>query len=64
MKVPDNWLEICIEEVQRGKMTSYAHKFRFAEERGMKNLDEVHAWMQKTRKNFVDMVEDAMRSNK
>lgn len=63
MNVPDNWLEICAEELQRGKLTSHPQKFRFAEERGMKGIDEVHAWMQKTRRNFIEMVEEAMRSN-
>lgn len=63
MNVPENWLEICAEEMKRGNLTSHPKKFEFAAERGMKNLDEVHAWMTKTRKNFVEMVEEAIRSN-
>lgn len=63
MNAPDNWLEICAEELQRGKLASHPQKFKFAEERGMKDLDEVHAWMVTTRRNFIEMVEKAMRSN-
>ena len=63
MNAPDNWLEICAEELQRGRLTSHPQKFKFAEERGMKDLDEVHDWMLKARRNFIEMVETAMRSN-
>lgn len=61
---PDNWLEICAEEMQRGKLTSLPLKFEFAKERGMKGLDEVHVWMVTTRRNFVEMVEAALHSQK
>lgn len=60
MNVPDNWLSICAEELQRGKLTSCQSKFQFAAERCMKDLDEVNAWMSKTRRNFVEMVEEAL----
>ena len=59
MKIPNNWLEICSEEVKRGNLTSLPKKLEFAVERGLKNIDEVHEWMLKTRTNFVEMVEEA-----
>ena len=62
MNTPDNWLIICAEEVKRGKLTSLPQKVEFAKERGMQNLDEVHAWMLKTRADFVKMVEKAQLS--
>lgn len=56
MKAPNNWLHICQEELQRGKLTSIPLKVRFMEERGFKDLDEVHDWMISTRKAFEAMV--------
>lgn len=58
-----NWLEICAEELLRGNLTSHPQKFEFAKERGMKDLDEVHTWMLKTRQNFVEMIEKALQAN-
>lgn len=60
MNVPDNWLTICAEEVNRGKLTSLPQKLEFAKTRNMDSLDEVHAWMLKTRADFVAVVEKAL----
>ena len=42
-QAPSNWLEICSEEAERGKLTSMPQKVGFMRERGMRDLDEVHA---------------------
>ena len=60
--IPEGWLTVCSEEMQRGKLTSNPLKFEFAKSRGMKDLEEVHSWMAKTRRNFTEMVEKAMLS--
>lgn len=64
MNAPENWLEICTEEVVRGRLTSNPRKFEFAKERGMKGLDEVHDWMLITRRNFIEMVEGEQKCTK
>jgi hypothetical protein len=55
---PENWLEICAEEVERGKLTSHPRKYAFMEARGMKSIEEVHAWMIKVRTDFEKMIEE------
>lgn len=59
MNVPDNWIEICEEEIIRGRLNSHPRKFEFAKERGLHGLDEVHSWMTETRRKFIEMVENA-----
>jgi hypothetical protein len=56
--VPERFLDICREELARGKLTSLPLKGEFAAPRGM-TLEEVTDWMLKTRRAFVDAVEGA-----
>lgn len=49
--LPEGFLHICHEELERGKLTSLPRKYEFAKQRGM-TLDQVHDWMIQTRHAF------------
>lgn len=59
----DYIINVCKDEVIRGSLVSHPKKFKFAETRGMKSLDEVHEWMVNARRNFVMMVEAMEKNN-
>jgi hypothetical protein len=46
------------DELIRRKLTSQPLKFEFMNERGMKDLDEVNAWMMSVSKWLADVLED------
>jgi hypothetical protein len=54
---------VCSEELVRGRLIGVPQKLRFAEERGMKNLDEVTEWMITTRRNFDTVVREFSAMN-
>ncbi|MEX3983862.1 hypothetical protein AB4Y45_33295 [Paraburkholderia sp. EG287A] len=57
-RVPEEFLSICEDEMNRGTLTSLPLKLRFGAARGM-SLDEVHDWMGNTRAAFVTAVNAA-----
>jgi hypothetical protein len=46
------------DELIRRKLTSQPLKFEFMNEHGMKDLDEVHAWMFSVTNRLADVLED------
>lgn len=51
------FLKICQDEVFRSSLTSHPRKFAFMREMEMTEIDQVHDWMRKTRKNFEEAVQ-------
>lgn len=54
--VPDDFLQICQEEMARGSITSLPMKLGTMAARGFSSVTEVEEWMRTTRRNFVAAV--------